>query len=126
MSAAAPVALQSAVEQTTQMSSSTYSHMQQMSRFEATQHVESDMWTMAEHAAMGQSNMLNTHQRGSTHQAFIQQYNQQSGMAALYGDIALPEGFLMEYFSQVRGIDGEHQCQMVAGLTAMYTYVGYW
>ncbi|XP_048107933.1 desmoglein-2-like [Alosa alosa] len=99
--AAAPVALSSAVEQqTTQMSSSTYSQMMQMSQFQPSQHVEMDMRSMAEYAAIGQANTLSAHQRGSTYRAVTRQESRQAGLADLYEDIALPDDFLMEYFAQ--------------------------
>ncbi|KAG5275578.1 hypothetical protein AALO_G00121940 [Alosa alosa] len=100
--AAAPVALSSAVEQqTTQMSSSTYSQMMQMSQFQPSQHVEMDMRSMAEYAAIGQANTLSAHQRGSTYRAVTRQESRQAGLADLYEDIALPDDFLMEYFAQI-------------------------
>ncbi|XP_041912962.1 desmoglein-2 [Alosa sapidissima] len=79
---AAPVALNSAVEQqTTQMSSSTYSQMMQMSQFEP-------------------SNTLSAHQRSSTYRAVTRQESRQAGLADLYEDIALPDDLLMKYFAQ--------------------------
>ncbi|XP_076135361.1 desmoglein-2.1-like [Alosa pseudoharengus] len=98
---AAPVALSSAMEQqTTQMSSSTYSQMMQMSQFAPSQHVEMDMRSMAEYEAIGQANTLIAHQRGSTYHAVTWQESRQAGLADLYEDIALPDGLLMEYFTQ--------------------------
>lgn len=82
-------------QQITQISSSTYRQMQQMSRFEVSQQVETDMMTLAEYGAMAQANTLSAYQNGSA-------YSKRSGIATLYGDIALSDHFLMDYFSQVR------------------------
>lgn len=91
------MALNSAVEQQiTQVSSSTFRQMQQMNRSEVSQQANTDMMTLSKYGVMTQANTLSTYQNGST-------YTKRSGMATLYGDIALPDHLLMDYFSQVRG-----------------------
>ncbi|XP_062411298.1 desmoglein-2.1-like [Sardina pilchardus] len=97
---AAPVALFSAAEQQTTQMSRTYSKTTQRNCLDSSQPVEMDMRSMTEYAPMGQAYTLSTHQRGSTYRSLTRQESSLSGLVDIYGDMALPDDFLMDYFAQ--------------------------